>query len=301
MEKSIKNKYYEKWKDSENEKLKLRTSKQVMSRQFTLRNPETESKEIMNIDPSMLEDGENSGIVGTGRFGTVVLKRFRSTPVAVKYFKEGSTPAGVEKEAQFLRQCCHLNLPIIYGMNISSPPYFVVTQFYGSNDNTPSTLQYLLDNDVNEFDVTKDHEQWLLVISQLADAINYLHQKEILHDDIKCDNILLVVCSRLCCPILIDFGKACLMNKAKRKVLTLEEQQKYFKHHSHIAPEVVDGTHTPSIKSDIYSVGIVVSRIYSRCKYRPLKEIARRCLEKFPSRCNTEQLMTLVNSFKQLN
>ena len=102
MERSIKNKYYEKWKDSENEKVKLRTSKQVMSQQFTLRNPQTESKEIMSIDPSMLEDGENSGIVGTGRFGTVVLKKFRSTPVAVKYFKEGSTPAGVEKEAQFL-------------------------------------------------------------------------------------------------------------------------------------------------------------------------------------------------------
>ena len=128
---------------------------------------------------------------------------------------------------------------MIYVINISSPPYFVVIQFYGSSDNMPSTLQYRLDNDVKEFDVTKNHEQWLMVISQLADAINYLHEKEILHNDIKCDNILLVVCSRLCCPILIDFGK------------TLEEQQRYFKYHSHIAPEVVDGTHTPSVKSDI--------------------------------------------------
>ena len=33
-------------------------------------------------------------------------------------------------------------------------------------------------------------EHWLYVINQLVDGLCYLHQKEILHDDIKKDNIV---------------------------------------------------------------------------------------------------------------
>ena len=96
IEKSIKEKYFKMWRMSENEKEKLRTSKMFFSGKclFT----EKPSTEVLQLDPSFLEDVETDSILGQGRFGTVLLKKFRSTPVAVEYFDI---------------------LPIIYGMPIA--------------------------------------------------------------------------------------------------------------------------------------------------------------------------------------
>lgn len=57
--------------------------------------------EILNIDPSLLGEIEGSGETGKDRFRTVYLKKFRSSPVAVKYFDESSTAKTVETEAVF--------------------------------------------------------------------------------------------------------------------------------------------------------------------------------------------------------
>ena len=117
IEKSIKEKYFKMWRMSENEKEKLRTSKMFFSGKclFT----EKPSTEVLQLDPSFLEDVETDSILGQGRFGTVLLKKFRSTPVAVKYFDISTSPRMVEKEAFQIQQCCHINLPIIYGMPIA--------------------------------------------------------------------------------------------------------------------------------------------------------------------------------------
>ena len=66
----------------------------------------------------MLEDVDNeSDELGRGRFGTVLLKKFQSFPVAFKYFDMSVTAKLVENEALFLTHCCHINLPLIFGMN----------------------------------------------------------------------------------------------------------------------------------------------------------------------------------------
>jgi len=52
--------------------------------------------------------------LGKGRFGTVLLKRFWSSPVAVKYIDTSVRAQLVEREAFLLTHCCHINLPLIY-------------------------------------------------------------------------------------------------------------------------------------------------------------------------------------------
>ena len=54
-----------------------------------------------------------------------------------------------------------------------------------------------------------------------------MHEKKILHNDIKSDNIVLVKNGDLRTQInaiSIDFGKACLVGEAHRKVLSEVEQ-----------------------------------------------------------------------------
>ena len=73
------------------------------------------SPENMQIRPTMLEEAsaEYSALLGKGRFGTLSLKTFRKSPVAVKYFDSSSSIKMIEREAMYVRQCCHLNLPLL--------------------------------------------------------------------------------------------------------------------------------------------------------------------------------------------
>ena len=100
------------------------------------------STEILNIDLSLLKEvKEVKEVVGKERFGNVSLMKVRSSPVAVKYFESPTKAWMVEHEATYLSQCCHLNLAIIiYGMNTTQQPYFIVTKFYGSDSFEAVTL-----------------------------------------------------------------------------------------------------------------------------------------------------------------
>ncbi len=96
-------------------------------------------------------------------------------------------------------------------------------------------------------------EQWIHIIFSLM-LFFICIKKYPSYNDVKSDNILVVKNAGFYSPILVDFGKACLISEAKTKKLTKEEQSCYRKEHCHISPKVIDGTQ--SIKSDVYSVGV---------------------------------------------
>ena len=134
VEVSIKERYFTMWRESEKEKDRMKTSKLVFSglhQRLAKEHGSVKSTEILQIEPGLLQDVEGIAKLGKGRFGTVFLKKFRSSPEAVKYFESctSSTCKAVENEALFLKQCCHINLPLIYGMNNTRRPFYIVTQF----------------------------------------------------------------------------------------------------------------------------------------------------------------------------
>ena len=101
----------------------------------------------IHVDPSLLEDVDSaSQELGKGRFGAVLLKKFRLSPVhvAVKYFDMSVRAQLVEREAFLLSHHCHIYLPLIYGMNNIVKAFFIVTQFYGSESLKPVTLKGLV-------------------------------------------------------------------------------------------------------------------------------------------------------------
>jgi serine/threonine protein kinase len=54
---------------------------------------------------------------------------------------------------------------------------------------------------------------WLSFALDIAEGINHLHSKEILHNDIKTDNVL--VSRRK--AVIVDLGKACFLKDAPAK------------------------------------------------------------------------------------
>ena len=78
------------------------------------------------------------------------------------------------------------------------------------------------------------------------------------------------------------------------KKLSQEEKDRYYKEHFHIAPEIIEGTYAQSFLSDMYSFGVVIASLYRFTIYRPLKELARKCLKPVASRCTSSELLSIV-------
>lgn len=85
----------------------------------------------------------------------------------------------------------------------AAQPYRIVTQFHGINYKTV-TLQ----REIHHHQLITKAIQWIILCSQLLEAVDYLHcEAHLLHNDIKEDNVLLTQGSeQLCSPIRALLG-----------------------------------------------------------------------------------------------
>ncbi len=85
------------------------------------------------------------------------------------------------------------------------------------------------------------------VLGQFASAINYLHEHQVLHCDIKCSNMMIAAGNR---AVVLDLGLAVRAGQHNRLVGTLQ----------YMAPEVIGGG-SATYASDWYSFGVMVYEV----------------------------------------
>lgn len=191
-----------------------------------------------------------------GVFGYCKLKMYQGHLVISKEFKTGASKIDVVKEARILQGISHPGLPIVLGADLSKVPYIIVTLFYGI-DKSKTTLRRVLDEE-NKAGVKLNKRRSLLIIKKLCETLMFLHSRSILHSDIKSDNIVLYKEEEGLKPVIIDFGKACSIKEAydkKLKNLSPEMKRVYRERHSHIAPEIVNGTSAQSTAMIYFLLG----------------------------------------------
>lgn len=105
-------------------------------------------------------------------------------------------------------------------------------------------------------------------MKNLAEAFQFLHRKNIVHRDLKSDNVVFNKQNNVITCILVDFNKSTYTTSVRRYSLTEEEKQKYRQDHKHIAPDLIDGVSDISTASDMYSYGRMFKNIIV---YFPLK------------------------------
>ncbi|ESQ35187.1 hypothetical protein EUTSA_v10006624mg [Eutrema salsugineum] len=208
---------------------------------------------IMNDDLEELKE------LGSGTFGTVYHGKWRGSDVAIKRIKK-SCFAGRSSEqerltgefwgeAEILSKLHHPNVVAFYGVVKDGPGGTLAT-----------VTEYMVDGSLRHVLLRKDRHldrrKRLIIAMDAAFGMEYLHAKNIVHFDLKCDNLLVNLKdpSRPICKVG-DFG----LSKIKRNTLVSGGVRGTL---PWMAPELLNGSSSKvSEKVDVFSFGIVLWEI----------------------------------------
>ena len=116
------------------------------------------------------------------------------------------------------------------------------------------------------------------VLDNVAEALQHIHCKGYLHNDLKVNNVVLERrYGRQYNAVIIDFGKSTTIDSLEPKTLSKSEQKIYRQSYPHIAPEIICGQATASTASDVYSSGRLMGFL---CQKADLNLGAKRSLLK---------------------
>ncbi|KAI4333291.1 hypothetical protein L6164_018121 [Bauhinia variegata] len=217
-----------------------------------------------NFDISTLQlinndDLEELRELGSGTFGTVYHGKWRGTDVAIKRIKKSCfTGRSSEqerltvefwREADILSKLHHPNVVAFYGVVQDGPGGTLAT-----------VTEFMVDGSLRHVLLRKDRyldrRKRLIIAMDAAFGMEYLHSKDIVHFDLKCDNLLVNLKDPLrpICKVG-DFG----LSKIKRNTLVSGGVRGTL---PWMAPELLNGSsNRVSEKVDVFSFGIVLWEI----------------------------------------
>ncbi|CAN6184681.1 unnamed protein product [Urochloa humidicola] len=214
---------------------------------------------INNVQIISNEDLEDLQEMGSGAFGTVFHGRWRGTDVAIKRIKNScfmypsfeTDKLIVEfwREAAILSKLHHPNVLAFYGIVNNGPggTLATVTEFMASG-----SLKKVLQRKQKFLDRRKR----ISLAMDVAIGMEYLHSKDIIHFDLKCDNLLVNLNdpSRPICKVA-DFG----LSKVKQTTMVSGGMRGTL---PWMAPEMLEmSSNMVSTKVDVYSFGIIMWEI----------------------------------------
>ncbi|XP_013103907.1 serine/threonine-protein kinase mos [Stomoxys calcitrans] len=224
----------------------------------------------------LLKDGPPSSqvknnLLGRGAYGTVIKAIYKAKPVAVKIIKNHKDVNNqiMLNEAHIL-DWKHRNIVKI--LKIESTPNFgivIMERFNGE----------CLQNALNNMDISVVHR--ICIAMDLTSALMYCHKKQILHMDVKPQNVMIVItkplryagksdtCHRSYTCKLCDFGSSMKFTKGQGNIKgSVKGTLRY------MAPETLkEECLTPA--ADVYSLGITLWQM----KYRILPYFWLKCNE----------------------
>ncbi|KAF9609635.1 hypothetical protein IFM89_017774 [Coptis chinensis] len=205
------------------------------------------------------EDLEELKELGSGTFGTVYHGKWRGTDVAIKRIKKSCfTGRSSEqerltvefwREADILSKLHHPNVVAFYGVVQNGPGATLAT-----------VAEFMVNGSLRHVLLRKDRyldrRKRLIIAMDAAFGMEYLHSKNIVHFDLKCDNLLVNLKDpqRPICKVG-DFG----LSKIKRNTLVTGGVRGTL---PWMAPELLNGSSSKvSEKVDVFSFGIVLWEI----------------------------------------
>ncbi|KAL0897004.1 hypothetical protein Bca101_080965 [Brassica carinata] len=204
------------------------------------------------------DDLEELKELGSGTFGTVYHGKWRGTDVAIKRIKrtcfigrsseQERLTSEFWHEAEILSKLHHPNVMAFYGVVNDGPGGTLAT-----------VTEYMVNGSLRHVLLSNrqiDRRKRLIIAMDAAFGMEYLHSKNIVHFDLKCDNLLVNLKdpARPICKVG-DFG----LSKIKRNTLVTGGVRGTL---PWMAPELLSGSSSKvSEKVDVFSFGIVLWEI----------------------------------------
>ncbi|XP_047947807.1 uncharacterized protein LOC125193911 [Salvia hispanica] len=221
--------------------------------------PSLEDFDINSLQIIQDADLEELRELGSGTFGTVYHGKWRGSDVAIKRIKKSCFTGRQSeqerltnefwREADILSKLHHPNVVAFYGVVQDGPGGTLAT-----------VAEFMVDGSLRHVLLRKDRHldrrKRLIIAMDAAFGMEYLHSKNIVHFDLKCDNLLVNLKdpSRPICKVG-DFG----LSKIKRNTLVSGGVRGTL---PWMAPELLNGSSSKvSEKVDVFSFGIVLWEI----------------------------------------
>jgi serine/threonine protein kinase len=212
----------------------------------------------------------NNKKIGEGQFGKVyyAYDNINKRDVVLKiirYANSANDKKTFIDEIKISKSLKHKNIIQFYEC-YKSADYFVLVYEYCNSGTLGDYLKHIH----RELDIQKKEKQINFILNQLKEALEYLHTKNIVHRDIKPDNILIHNINGEIVIKICDFGFSKLYN--------FDDIDDFgnFKYQGtlcgtpiYMAPEILNQS-SLSIKSDLWSLGIIMYELlYNSHPYKP--------------------------------
>ena len=201
--------------------------------------------DLKEIKVGSIKQDEGKLAIGTGTFGSCYLARFRGLQVVLKEFKERSNISVEElrKEAAYEARVVqqlgdHPGIPLLFRVMLQQPIVALVFQFHDENDRSLTLYKAAKEKSFTE------NQEWNRVLSEVAEALDHIHGCGLIHNDLKSNNVVVERREGHPSPIIIDFRKSVLAEKAKIPRAKPKHVSSEF---SYVALELRNGTGNPPL------------------------------------------------------
>jgi serine/threonine-protein kinase len=195
--------------------------------------------------------------IGQGAMGEVylALDKLIHRKVAIKCMRLDRNKDGQARkkaiesffhEARIVGNLNHSHITAVYDMGIQDQSPFIVMEFIDGKN-----IKELIREKIS-FPL----QEKISLITMVARALHYAHQRGVLHRDIKPANIMILNKNRL--PKITDFGIASVMDRSSfgRKEQTIDETGLIPGTPLYMSPEQIQGEQLDR-RSDIFSLGVL--------------------------------------------
>ena len=201
---------------------------------------------IQKLENDPFYEYSKEKLLGKGSYGEVYLVKNNITGTirAMKVIdknneEEELTDEEILNEINILKKIDHPNIVKIFEFYSNKSKYYLILEFCEGGN----LYEFLDENKLSEFQV-------IYIMFQILSAMNYCHNMNILHRDLKPDNILIKKSENGLCRVKIcDFGTSYIFKKG-------EKQKEAIGTLNYMAPEVLKEKYNQ--KCDLWSCGVIM-------------------------------------------